>query len=1438
MSEAEQIKTDWRKCCLCQQEKSEPLISPPTKYQKEQDGYMNIAENVPLFHEINALPIPLDPRRLDEGGGVEETLRKNKAKYHKDCRLLFSNYKLERARNQKLGKDKKKRGTTGEDGPKSCKIPRSCPNFSVCFLCEEEKSTSTLRQVMTMKLSYRLKEVAMTLNDGKLLSRLSAGDAIAQELKYHPDCLAKLYNKERAHWRKLSRERDGNEMETYAYPTAFSELVAYITETKAMSSEGSATVFQLSELAKLYKRRLEQLGIEDPEINTTRLKEKLMTQLPELEAYQKGKNVFLAFHDDVGTALYKATKDLESEAILLTKAAKILRQYILDKKTKFTGHFEKSGIEEYIPNAVLHFISMVEHGTDIESQANYGASKTDYAISQLLQYNCFARQKEDAAHHRHSKEREVPFPIYMGLSMFSKTRKRNLVELLHEHGLCISYDRVLEISAQLGEAVVTQYVQEGVVCPPVLRKGLFCTSAMDNIDHNPTATTASTSFHGTSISIFQHPMSNNKGEQRDAIMVTNERVKIVPELPDAYTNVKPAHFTQKNPCPSVTPPGISLPSSSLGPFQEMKWLEEVSVTEEVDKMMNLTWSAYHASKKRKTEFEVSIGALLPLLRDQAHSVPTVKHVLDKVAEVVSILNPGQTPIVTADQPIYALAKQVQWQWPNEYGEDKFLIMFGGLHIEMAALRSIGTLLQSSGWTTALAEAGVTSSGTADSFLSVASVTKTRYAHQVTACSLFKLMKASYEDYRQQTGNLIEYEDWCDKQRQESPQFQYWSLILNMELTILSLVRSFREGDFNLYCESLTALLPYFFANNNINYARWLPVHLRDMLSLEQRHPQIAAEFQQGNFVVCKSQRAFSALAIDQAHEQANATIKGDGGAIGVTEDASALRRWMVAGPEVSRLVAQYEDMTGTKETAVCTKHHEETMRMQKQFFDNVSRMTSTIKELGNPFQEETADLISLDSKDIAPKDAAELVKGHLERGEEQFKQFMAVLESEDRTELYKPMKRNKTSFFKEEKSSTNVKQKALKEDCRLFSQLFISCQSRECDLKEFFQHENQSAPAALSDNGKLHFSQKSQLIDVLVSKIETTDQEPEADVIIIDGAALINALRPRNTKTFEEYASEEFLTCLQRYAAKYKRTDIVFDVYLPGSLKSDTRDRRGHGVRKKITATTKTPQNWQSFMRNDDNKSGLFCFLAEKVVGVAGPSIVVATKGENIVSNQQIDPSLLTACTHEEADTRVFLHTRHALLTGHKRIVIKANDTDVVVIAVGILETLLEFGLEELWIMFGHGQNLRWIPVHDMASAIGPTKASGILFYHAFTGCDVTSAFRGKGKKSTWQAWDVCPQVSEVFSSLSRYSPTITEEDIQLLEKYVITLYDKSSETTSVDDARLDLFARKQKPYENIPPTRSALVQHTKRAAYQVNILHNIFHSFQSLFKYWGVYRV
>ena len=162
----------------------------------------------------------------------------------------------------------------------------------------------------------------------------------------------------------------------------------------------------------------------------------------------------------------------------------------------------------------------------------------------------------------------------------------------------------------------------------------------------------------------------------------------------------------------------------------------------------------------------------------------------------------------------------------------------------------------------------------------------------------------------------------------------------------------------------------------MNYARWLPVHLKDMMSLEQQHPEVTREFHKGNFVVHTSRREFSAIAIGQAHEQNNADINGDGGAVWLTEDPRALRRWMVAGPELSRLIAGYEAMSGVKDAAISSKHHEQTLRAQRSFLEKTDALHTMLKEMGKPFQEDSADLLVQDRKNIADPALAELTGTH------------------------------------------------------------------------------------------------------------------------------------------------------------------------------------------------------------------------------------------------------------------------------------------------------------------------------------------------------------------------------------------------------------------------------------------------------------------------------
>ena len=147
---------------------------------------------------------------------------------------------------------------------------------------------------------------------------------------------------------------------------------------------------------------------------------------------------------------------------------------------------------------------------------------------------------------------------------------------------------------------------------------------------------------------------------------------------------------------------------------------------------NTSWAAFHASRQPPDGRVICPTSLLPLFLESAHTVAMVRHSMDVVKNAVEHLNPGKTPVVTFDQPLFALAKQIQWKWPECYGKDQIVVMFGGLHIEMAALRTLGDWLQGNGWVEALVQVEIATAGTSHSFLRASHVLRTRRAHQVTA----------------------------------------------------------------------------------------------------------------------------------------------------------------------------------------------------------------------------------------------------------------------------------------------------------------------------------------------------------------------------------------------------------------------------------------------------------------------------------------------------------------------------------------------------------------------------------------------------------------------------------------------------------------------------------------------------------------------------------
>ncbi len=327
-------------------------------------------------------------------------------------------------------------------------------------------------------------------------------------------------------------------------------------------------------------------------------------------------------------------------------------------------------------------------------------------------------------------------------------------------------------------------------------------------------------------------------------------------LPDNYTVVPAVAFKKDNITVPKPPNEIEAVKGHLegAQAQEKCWLEhsiKLIEKENLTKEDIIAWSAYHASLQHPSDdVQHALTQLLPLFYEKSATAAMIKHGMDVIRKATQFLNPGQIPVIALDAPLYALAKYVQWNWPQTHDESKYIVMFGGLHIEMAIWNTFGDYLEASGWTTALTQAGIGSSGTADSFLKAAHLTRTRHAHQVTALALSKLQQDAFLEMDGPQDAFLEtdgpqdafletdgphdestIEAWREAMIIKSPTFQYWDTILKMEILGLIFVRSHIEQDFPLYVESLKALVPWFFALDHQNYARWIPIHIRDMESL-------------------------------------------------------------------------------------------------------------------------------------------------------------------------------------------------------------------------------------------------------------------------------------------------------------------------------------------------------------------------------------------------------------------------------------------------------------------------------------------------------------------------------------------------------------------------------------------------------------------------------
>ena len=184
---------------------------------------------------------------------------------------------------------------------------------------------------------------------------------------------------------------------------------------------------------------------------------------------------------------------------------------------------------------------------------------------------------------------------------------------------------------------------------------------------------------------------------------------------------------------------------------------------------------------------------------------------------------------------------------------------GPLQIKIAFLNAIGDWLEGSGWLAIFERARMTTDRCIDSFISGSKIKRSRNAYQVSLAALIKLARLAFEAQKE----YLNCGDWTRHHCSESATVSYWLTVIDLEVLFFMFIRSLREEK---------NIVPWMFCLVHIHYARRLPVFLVDFRKMSNESNHVLEQFNKGYFTVSKTDRHFSNMGVDQAHEPNNKVV--------------------------------------------------------------------------------------------------------------------------------------------------------------------------------------------------------------------------------------------------------------------------------------------------------------------------------------------------------------------------------------------------------------------------------------------------------------------------------------------------------------------------------------------------------------------------------------
>lgn len=944
--------------------------------------------------------------------------------------------------------------------------------------------------------------------------------------------------------------------------------------------------------------------------------------------------------------------------------------------------------------------------------------------------------------------------------------------------------------------------------------------------------------------------------------------QVVTQLVDSFADddvvTDEVHVSVEEQAPViVTPAADELPSISQA-------CSDSSFTQpQARSQVSPTWATFNSLLTHQTP-KWNVGIAAPLYRRSPTEWPVLLTILKQAQQInTSCVGEGHRPIITLDGDLYDRAVKLK-----DY-KTHWCIRLGALHTTMAALKCLGKYTEGSGLDMAWEAAGIYGSATVRQILDGRHIYRCIEAHTITLIAIFCLYlqlafsdkerielmeqinpavdafrlyadgKKGYnsEQFKSQVHEVQQvlsvsnvFERLNDRKGHVKGIQKFLINYMNQVEVLLTFIAATRTCNWRLHLAKMEELLPYFHAHDHYNYGRWGPLYVADMLELQRTDPETWKFLDDGNFAITKHSVPFTAIDPDHCIEQEHRKMKIKGGFIGITGNEHALDKYFIIAPTLCKLVEEFKDYAGIQPRMNSSIHHEVVGEKSHKLLVNAAKIIKTITKQGNPFLK--SDMFNLVTFAVVPANICCDIEDRDNFGREALERFVTTRMIEQTIKFWDSQKKNKRSYFKDVGATVKTKVSGqvvtIKQERALLSRFLVAARSRpDFIIKEAIGdfEFNVASPSNFNPDGSMIMqSDKSQVVSSIFNiplpeaSVVLEAESGVPSVLIIDAMCIVNMVTKTPDMSNAMHFAMKFVEIVAGISKPtYDEIRVVFDQYIPGSLKETTRDKR----------TCKTPpihyhvhdgtdiKNIKAFLSHIKTKAELTKYLSDKLIkyyqGKSQKVVVIhhtVMEATCPLSDVVSMPEMTPGQHHlEEGDQLVLLNAFDVMHKNpHTTLDIFSVDTDVFVLLTGHFPLLPK----STTLLRKKGER---ISIHESYLRLGPKKAEALIGWYTFKGTDNTGSFAGKGVLTHFKAFlQSDDDILDAFSTFGLVND-LPNGIIDQMERYLCLLYKTGgiSECT-LRELRWALFAQKGKEGQQLPPTLGTLIPHTYRAFYMARV--------------------